>query len=481
LNTHQNKFNGATTTKNPPSILEPLTNKLESSFRSQNHHHMLNMFTTVNQKKNMLIINLPQSNGTNGMKPQSFLFTTMMKPLNNMFKKNHLPHMLSNHTTTGVNQLNNLFNTNQLKLNTHTTTKNHKSISTLMMNNQNPTNMLPSHHHTSKNTSIGKKRLKNGLCMSQLPLNGLNTIQSPKLMSTGTMNPLELTMLKLKSHLLQSSTTTGASHLNNSLNTNHLQLSFKPMSQNNNSGLTGTNQQLLNSTSTTNRLKNSKKFQSHLHLKNMFTTNPQFKPMCNMFLNKFPGTNGTKPLKPNSTTTMCPQRNSSKNKKSHLHMSNTSNTAKKLRATDCTNQLLLTNKLKIIFNSSTPTYSINHQPQDASSVSQAKAKANKNQKRNQSPPTINNGLPTTKNQLSMFTTMTNPLDNTSPLMNQYLMLTTTIGVNQAKPSFSTNLPKLNGLNTTKNPNNKYLFMTHHLKNTFQFLNHLHTTKNHTTP
>jgi hypothetical protein len=54
-------------------------------------------------------------------------------------------------------------------------------------------------------------------------------------------------------------------------------------------------------------------------------------------------------------------------------------------------------------------------------------------------------------------------------------------VNQAKPSFSTNLPKLNGLNTTKNPNNKYLFMTHHLKNTFQFLNHLHTTKNHTTP
>lgn len=192
-----------------------------------------------------------------------------------------------------------------------------------------------------KITSIGQKSLKAMLNMNLLFYNGLNSTLLHKLISTGTINQLEPTMLN-KNHLLQSNTITGVNQSNNLLNINQKKSLSKPsllhLNLNNKPGLTGIYHLKLSFTNTTSNLAHLKLLKNLPHLKNMFTMNQQFKHSSNTHHNQFNGLNGTKVQIQLSIIMMYLLNNLFKKLKNHHLMFNTSNGVSKLNHLDSMNQ-----------------------------------------------------------------------------------------------------------------------------------------------
>lgn len=197
FNTNQFHLNGPNSMNNQLLISTNSMNKLKVMKLSENHLHMKNMFTSVNQNKTSLNMNQLFPIGLIYMKFLLLIFMNMMKPQTTSTLFKNLKS--TNNTSTSMNNKTTTKNTNPKQFNGLTTSKNQKKSSTPMMFKLESSLKNKTHHHMFNNMFM-TNTFNNMFNTKQPQFNGIITMKNQLNNSMDMMLPPNNTSLK-KNHL----------------------------------------------------------------------------------------------------------------------------------------------------------------------------------------------------------------------------------------------------------------------------------------
>jgi len=311
--------------KNQLLISIPTLKTLKPTFILLNQLQILTITISMNQLKNISLMNQLQFHGTTTMLSHQPHFIGMNNQLNHTTKL--LNHLHIFHTTIMNHQLNNTTHMNQLLLFGLISTSNHPLNCIIMMSLLAATTLRKNHPQLCL-TIIINLLLTHLLNTNHPQFNGLITTKNQLLIFTPMNQFMKLTHMFLN-HL----------HMPHMFTTNHPLKAMLSMSHNQFHGLLITMSQALISIPMMNQLNHTKSVMSHLPTTPTITSKNQLRAMLSMNQLQFNGLTSMKSQLLISTTLKTQQKRPTPLSTSHLHMLATTTMKRTLKTSLLMNQL----------------------------------------------------------------------------------------------------------------------------------------------